>query len=376
MKNIISLSSETMSKKTLLCLDQGEHLGGAERFFAELLTEISDNYDIHLVTGKNTDYLDRYKDAHITFHHEDLPALKPLGISPLKKLKSIQKKLSVLIDEVKPDVIISNTVRTHVICSALAKKMKIPLVWMGHDLTFPKPLLKWFLKYPQALVSCSRHVGKYYLPTEKNSPTKHLLYPYGVQKHTLEKTHLQEKLPIIGMVGKFIPWKGQDLFIQMAAQIHQEVPEAKFVIIGDSYADEKESVQYYDKCLSMIQKLGLSKVLEIHKSNDVLEEISSWEILVHCSREPEPLGRVILEGMTAGCAVVASDMGGPVEIVHDDDNAVLCKPSLSRLVHTIGNLIKDDERRHRLQKTGKQWIRDHFMWKSTKERFMKIVDAL
>ncbi len=365
-----------MSKKKILCLDQGEYLGGAERFFSELLYLVGNEYDVHLITGYNKEYQERYTNSAISIHECELPSLKPLGISSIKAFKSSQKKILKILESINPDLIISNTVRTHILCSSLAKKKDIPLLWMGHDITFPKTLLRWFLQYPQAIISCSRYVADYYLPAEKKNIKKELLYPYGVSKESLESIAIKSKKPLIGMIGKFIPWKGQDLFIQMAAEIHQKYPDVRFSIIGDSYPHDKSSEEFYKKCTKMVHEKGLDGVLEIHKSNDVLSEIATWEILVHCSREPEPLGRVILEGMTAGCAVVASDLGGPKEIVHHDENGILCKPSLGQLVRTVENLITNDERRHKLQRTAKQWIRDHFMWKKTKQRFMKVINEL
>lgn len=365
-----------MNKKKLLCIDQGEVIGGAERFIAELLDQVADDYEVELICTSNDAYKTLYRHQGIRFHERDIPALKPFGVASLKKLKETQKQLNELIESIQPDVIISNTVRTHLIVSPLAKKMNIPLLWMGHDRTFPKALLKWYLRYPQAIVSCSRFVGDYYLPQSKNSVQKEILYPYGVRKSDLERIALINKQPVIGMIGKFIPWKGQDLFIQMGARIHEEFPEVRFVIIGNVYKGNHDSQAYYQKCVDIIFEKKLSHVFQIHKSDDVLSEIASWEILVHCSREPEPLGRVILEGMTAGCAVVASNLGGPNEIVHHDENGLLCPPSVSQLVHTVTNLITHDERRHHLQSTAKQWIREHFMWKNTKERFSTVLKKI
>jgi glycosyltransferase involved in cell wall biosynthesis len=365
-----------MTKKKLFCIDQGEYLGGAERFFSELLSSVHQEYEIHLITGDNGEYKNRYQDTEIKIHSIQIPPLKPYGVKSLKNLKKCQQQISKLVEQIQPDAMISNTVRTHIISSTIAKKKGIPLLWMAHDLTFPKALLRWFLRYPKTILSCSRYVADYYLPNHTNKVAKELLYPYGVHKEALEKIAIQRKEPIIGMIGKFTPWKGQDLFIQMAAKLHQDFPGVQFIIIGDIYPGDEESHDYYQKCMEMIKEKGLENTLQVHKSNDVLSEIASWEVLVHCSRDPEPLGRVILEGMTAGCAVVASDLGGPREIVHDSENGILCKPSLAQLVRTVGNLITNDDRRHKLQQTGKQWIRDHFMWKSTRERFMKIIEEL
>jgi len=48
---------------------------------------------------------------------------------------------------------------------------------------------------------------------------------------------------------------------------------------------------------------------------------------VHCSTIPEPFGMVVVEGMAAGLPVIATDIGGPTEVIHDGTDGLLVAPN-------------------------------------------------
>ena len=49
--------------------------------------------------------------------------------------------------------------------------------------------------------------------------------------------------------------------------------------------------------------------------DDVVTLLEDHDVLVHCSTVPEPFGQVIVQGLAAGIPVVATDAGGPREIL-------------------------------------------------------------
>jgi glycosyltransferase involved in cell wall biosynthesis len=51
------------------------------------------------------------------------------------------------------------------------------------------------------------------------------------------------------------------------------------------------------------------------------------DVIVHTSTAPEPFGRVIVEGMLAGRPVVATNIGGPSEIIADRETGILVPPN-------------------------------------------------
>ena len=363
--------------KKLLALDQGEYLGGAELFFSELLTHADQDFDIHLITGKNRVYHERYKNSSITLHPMALPALKPVGLKTFRKYRQAQKKIVELIDALKPDQIVSNTVRTHLLTSQLAQKKGIPLVWMAHDRTFPGLFLKWFKRYPQTIISCSKFVQDYYRERvgDRKELSDQVLYPFALEKDQLKSYPHVKKEKVIGMIGKFIPWKGQDLFLQMAQKVHHVYPNYRFQVIGSVYENNPESVSFYKECERLIEDLNLKSVVEIKLSiNDVFAELARWEILVHCSHEPESLGRVILEGMASGCAVVATDLGGPKEIVNHEQTGLLVKPDVGPLVEGVKWYLEHPQKKEDIVRKAQEEVEKHYMWTKVIKGFKNILN--
>lgn len=367
------------NRKKILALDQGEHFGGAEIFFSDLLRRLSNCYDVHLVTERNDRYLHAYRDSGVSFHHLSLPKLRPITPKTFLKYRKTKKEIQQLISEINPDLIISNTVRTHLLCSRAAKKKRLHLIWMAHDRTFPRLLLRHFLKYPDLIIACSEFVKSYYgeKPFRKKGPPVHVLYPYGIDENELEKYSAHPKQDIVGMVGNFIPWKGQALFIRSMRAIRDEYPETRFVIIGNRYEGNPESAQYFEFCKKLIRDEGLEQICHIKSEvTNVFHEISQWKVMVHCSLKPEPLGRVIFEGLSCGAAVIASRFGGPSEIIADNEWGELITPNVENLTFAISRLLSSRALQLHLADSAKAYIKRHFIWHTVISDFRQIIDPL
>jgi glycosyltransferase involved in cell wall biosynthesis len=67
----------------------------------------------------------------------------------------------------------------------------------------------------------------------------------------------------------------------------------------------------------------------------------------------EPFGQVVVEGMKAGCAVVAAKPGGTTEIVDPGVNGLLFDAGdQNQLTATLDRIISDRELRQRLSDAG------------------------
>lgn len=355
-------------KKKILAIDQGEHIGGAERFFSEIMTRLPD-YDVHVITIGNPNYEKLYKRNSVTFHRVELPKLKPIRFTNFVRFKKAQQAIEKVIEKVKPDLIISNTVRTHLLISSLAGKT--PLIWMAHDRTFPTSFLRWFIKYPQKIISCSKFVEAFYKQQNRRKELQfEVLYPFGIDVETLKSLGKTKKQKIVGMIGKFTPWKNQKVFIESADALHYLFPEYRFVIVGNTYEGNLESERYLSECEKIIRDKNLKKTVTIKKNvPNVFREIANWEVLVHCSKDPEPLGRVILEGMSAGCAVIASPFGGPCEVIQHRETGVLAKPELESLKRELRDLLNNREGREKITTSAKTHIRERYTWNNVMDLF-------
>jgi glycosyltransferase involved in cell wall biosynthesis len=159
------------------------------------------------------------------------------------------------------------------------------------------------------------------------------------------------------MVGRLAPWKGQDLFLRSFAEAFRAT-DAEAVIVGGALFGEDEYEQHLHQEVS---RLGISN--RVHFSGHV-EDVWSYlvdaDILVHASRTPEPFGLVVVQGLWARCAVVATVPGGPSEVITDGKNGLLvgCDDEVA-MTRALVRLRDDAALRENVAAAGRETARQY-----------------
>jgi glycosyltransferase involved in cell wall biosynthesis len=170
---------------------------------------------------------------------------------------------------------------------------------------------------------------------------------------------------IIGIVAALIPLKGHRYFLEGAAYVVKQFPKIRFLIIGDG--PERANLE------KMARQLELDNhVLFLGPRRDVERLLSAMDIFVLASlRESFPLS--IREAMAMGCPVVATQVGGIPELIHDGETGYLVPPADGiALGKALVKLLADPELRCRVAENGrreaaakygiKYWIRETEQW--------------
>jgi len=165
----------------------------------------------------------------------------------------------------------------------------------------------------------------------------------------------------IGIFGCLVDWKGQGVFLKAAKiLIHERgILDCSFFIIGDVPNDNNNFK--YD-LIDLANKLGIAQHVQfLGYRNDVLALMNKMDVVIHASVEPEPFGMVIIEAMAVGKPVIATNMGGPLEIIEDGINGVLIKPNEPAiLAEKIIELLKDDNKRLAMGNVAKETVASRF----------------
>ncbi len=163
----------------------------------------------------------------------------------------------------------------------------------------------------------------------------------------------------IGLIGRISPWKGQHIFLQAAARVCQNFPEARFFIVGSALFGEAE---YDRKVRSLTRSLGISDLVTFTGfRKDVQNMIADMDLIVHASTTGEPFGQVIIEGMAAGKPVIATDGGGVPEIVEDGKTGILVPMGdVQAMADAISRLLADPALAADMGACGRERVRDHF----------------
>ncbi|MFP7473338.1 glycosyltransferase family 4 protein [Niallia taxi] len=144
----------------------------------------------------------------------------------------------------------------------------------------------------------------------------------------------------IAIVGQIAQWKGQDVFIKAAKILHDKFPYIKFLIIGDVLFEKKSEIDYKKELLSL--SAGYNNIQFLGHQENIMELLTDIDILIHASVREEPFGRVIIEGMASKIPVVATNIGGPLEIIENGISGILYDPGDAiTLAEIIVRLIGD-----------------------------------
>jgi len=174
----------------------------------------------------------------------------------------------------------------------------------------------------------------------------------------------------IGYVGGLQHWQGLDYLIKSAKKITKEIPNCKFIIVGDG--PEKSKLE------NLTKKLGLEKNVIFIKSvghNKVPDYINSFDVSIcYLTRFKE--GKYgtpfkVYEYLSCGSPVVMSDIKGLSQIFKEV--VVLAKPEDSKdLAEKIIKLIKNPKLREQLGRKGRSFILNGHSWKDVAKKTERV----
>lgn len=180
---------------------------------------------------------------------------------------------------------------------------------------------------------------------------------------------------LVGVFGRLQRWKGQDVFVDAAAEVARTRPAAKFAVVGGSvFGLEPE---FADGLRRSAEQLGLSgRIVFTGFRSDIPRLMAACDIVCHTSRVPEPFGLVVVEAMGLGRPTVASQGGGPGEIITPECGILVPPGDPGALARAVTALIDDPVRRRSLGDGARQRARSQFSMQKMASTLLGHLDAL
>jgi len=86
----------------------------------------------------------------------------------------------------------------------------------------------------------------------------------------------------------------------------------------------------------------------------------------------EPFGLTLLEAAASGLPLVATENGGPVDIIGNCDNGILIDPlDKAAIAKALLKLLTDPQRYRRMRDNGIVKVREHYSWQAHAERYLE-----
>jgi glycosyltransferase involved in cell wall biosynthesis len=181
--------------------------------------------------------------------------------------------------------------------------------------------------------------------------------------------------PRVGMIARFAPLKGQHIFVEAAGRLAERYPQAEFVLAGvplfgeSSYALEVRAAASALPNGTAIRFLGFV--------NDVPALLHTLDIVVNPSVHPEGLGQVIIEGMMTGKPVVASALGGPIDVIEDGITGRLVPPNdASALADALDEMLRDEVKASAMGLRGRRRALERYDIQATAQAVERVYEKV
>jgi glycosyltransferase involved in cell wall biosynthesis len=328
-----------MSKNILeLCLSPD--LGGLELFMTTCYKYFKERTNCHLVVQEDKK-LDNYLKDEDKFY---LKRNKLLPIIPALKLAKF-------IDDKNIDIIHFHWTKdiSLVVLGKLLSKRK-PEIIQTRNMTMTRFKDDFYHKWLYNNIN-KMHAVTYqvkdqiekFVPKEI-CPTVHMVY-MGTEANNIdlakvqslkEKHNINDNTFIVGIVGRIEEGKGQYLVIDAIKKLINL--NIKAVIVGHTM-DEDYLLQLKQK----VQNLGLdSKVIFTGFTKDVNEHMQLFDVNILATPK-ETFGLVVIEAMINKVCMIATNKGGPLEIIQDKHDGLLFNRTSEDLSAKIKTLYDNKE---------------------------------
>lgn len=192
-----------------------------------------------------------------------------------------------------------------------------------------------------------------------------------VAKGIRDELCIPKSTRIIALIGTFLEIKGQADFIEAAKIVSNNIHDTVFVLVG------KGGKAYTDVIKKKVKKLELDdKIYFMGFREDIDRVICSLDILISASWI-ESFSRVILEGMAMEKPVVATECGGPEEIVVDGETGFLVPiKNPYSLADAIIQLLTDENKAIEMGRKGRQRVEELFTVKKYVKNIENVIAEL
>jgi len=273
----------------------------------------------------------------------------------------------------KPDLIHTNSA---VILAAvpLARMLKIPHVWHIREIFSEFPLFWKIFRIligagSDRIICISEAVRQQFQGSRAHGktvvlyngiPQEEFILPEGNRGADFRERFQLGQAFVFANVGRIkLARKGQETFVEAAGLIAGEFPDCRFVIVGAPFAGNEDHLKILQ---DRVRQLALEQqVVFTGEVNDLAEVFHAIDVEVLTSAHPEPLGNVVIEAMACRKPVIATNIGGPPEMIEEGISGLLVPPAdPEALAQAMRVLIGDPDRCRSMGEAGNQRFLEKF----------------
>jgi L-malate glycosyltransferase len=269
-----------------------------------------------------------------------------------------------IVERVSPDLVHANTTRAALLTLLARKRSAPPVVAHIRDLApagrLADLVLSLVARRAEAVVANSAYVADRF--GEPRGRVRVIHNPIDLDRFDPSQADgravraelgIPEEAVVLTVVAHISPIKGQDEAIAILADLVAAGCDVVLLLVGSvkfaSAGARLDNVAFGERLPTLASERGVpDRVRFLGERADVPNVLAATDVLLMPFWR-EPFGRVAVEAMAMGVPVVASEVGGPAEIVRPDVDGVLLPPRAPEVwSRALEQLLPDAALRQRL----------------------------
>ncbi|MBN3039333.1 MAG: lipopolysaccharide heptosyltransferase II [Candidatus Omnitrophica bacterium] len=334
------------------------NMGGVERGCVDLAKELVQRNHQALVVSNGGNLVKDLREAQVK--HFQLPVHKKSLFSILQNVPKVAK----IIDDEKVDVVHARSRVPAIIGFLAARSRGTAFITTCHGY-YNTHLFSRVMGWGKAIIVSSKVIAEH-MQKDFAVPGKRISFiPRGVDleefrffKHAVPEKPKSEVFTI-GIVSRLTPIKGHVYLLKSLPKIIRELPKVKVLIAGGPSPGKEK---YREELKILIRRLSIGPYVDfVGEVRDVPKFLSSIDLLVLPTITQEAFGRVLIEAGACGVPVIASKVGGIVDIVEDGVDGILVPPAdHGELAKAIIKLYREPQTRKKFALAAREKVERNF----------------
>lgn len=194
----------------------------------------------------------------------------------------------------------------------------------------------------------------------------------------LEQYGIPDDCDVVAFVGRCSPIKGVLTLVEAIPKVLKEIKDVRFLFVGVKPPTGSQGSVYYNKVTAEISRLGVIRqcIFTHYVPHSQLPYFYSRAAITAAPSILDAFPLTVLESLSCGTPVIASQVGGLPEAVDNNVGALFPVENSDYLAGAIVKLLKDKPLRTKLGVNARKRVEERFTWQSSARKIKQVYQEL